>query len=557
MVNTDKPITTSRRMLVDYPRGVPLIIFIMIAAITCISVWAIERGENARRDAALLEKSHAISTALERRVDATDSYLRAGSTLFGTVDDVTPRLFRRFVSELRIDGDYRGAEGIGWANALTGEEALSADYPGAAPVFPVPSADRDLVTPVTFLQPDTPRNRLALGYDMYSNDVRRMAMDQARNSVRPTATGPLVLLQEGGAEVAGFIVYMPVFEGVGNERMLRGFIYSPFSAPRFLDSAVPIIERDRTKVSLYGGDLNEDSLLATIGEGATDDGALRQSVRIADRDFILTIARAAQPSLSQLSMITLLFGIAVASLLMVVARLLTQQAMEDRAALAWLEEQNSIRNSLTRELNHRVKNTLANVLSILSLTRRRSTTLAGFADSLDGRIRALSATHDLLTQSEWGTTAVRAVIEAELAPYVHSGDRALELSGPSVELSPSDALSLGLAIHELATNAAKFGALSVAEGKVSVIWTLINSGLARIDWVESDGPSVPTERARGFGSDLIEKIVAHELRHPVNLDFAPEGVRCTLLVPVREMSEFALRARLRSENAANVQHTGS
>ena len=132
---------------------------------------------------------------------------------------------------------------------------------------------------------------------------------------------------------------------------------------------------------------------------------------------------------------------------------------EDEISLRNFQEQASIRNSLTRELNHRVKNTLANVLSIIALTRRRSTSLDDFADGLDGRIRALSATHDLLTQSDWGATLVRAVVQAELRPYAHDADHAVEMQGPDVQLAPNDALSLGLAMHELATNASKYGAL--------------------------------------------------------------------------------------------------
>ena len=139
--------------------------------------------------------------------------------------------------------------------------------------------------------------------------------------------------------------------------------------------------------------------------------------------------------------------------------MLTQQATENEAALRWFEEQASIRNSLTRELNHRVKNTLANVLSIIALTRRRADNLDEFAEGLDGRIRALSATHDLLTQSDWGTTPIRAVVDAELAPYPQADEQRIEVVGPDVQLAPNDALSLGLAIHELATNAAKYGAL--------------------------------------------------------------------------------------------------
>ena len=222
--------------------------------------------------------------------------------------------------------------------------------------------------------------------------------------------------------------------------------------------------------------------------------------------------------------------------------------VEDRIALAWFEQQSSIRNSLTRELNHRVKNTLANVLSIIALTRRRASNLDDFATSLEGRIRALSATHDLLTQSEWGTTPVRMVLEAELAPYAQGAEAHVAMDGPDVELAPNDALSLGLAIHELATNAAKYGALSTPEGRVHVRWELLGEDRARIAWHERGGPELDPEarRKRGFGTDLIEKIVAHELRNPVELVFEREGVRCSLVIPVRRRGDFEIREGRRS-----------
>jgi two-component sensor histidine kinase len=229
-------------------------------------------------------------------------------------------------------------------------------------------------------------------------------------------------------------------------------------------------------------------------------------------------------------------------LLTLLAAFVSRKTAEDRAALLWFQEQASIRNSLTRELNHRVKNTLANVLSIIALTRRRTTDVDTFADSLNGRIRALSATHDLLTQSEWGTTLIRDVVSAELAPYTQGAEHEIEFRGPDVELAPNDALSLGLAIHELATNAAKYGALSVVSGSLRVHWTMISSELARIEWIERGGPPVPQERTRGFGTELIEKIVAHELGRPVELRFEPGGVVCVLIVQVRKPVAFRMRA---------------
>ena len=135
------------------------------------------------------------------------------------------------------------------------------------------------------------------------------------------------------------------------------------------------------------------------------------------------------------------------------------------------------------------------------------------------------------------------MVEVELAPYTRGDDHTLDLVGPHTELAPNDALSLGLAIHELATNAAKYGSLSVAGGVVTVHWSKVSDVLARIEWVESGGPQVVKPQRRGFGTDLIEKIVAHELRHPVELEFSPDGVRCTLLVPIRKPSEFELRSK--------------
>lgn len=541
----------------EHQRAAPVVIFLLILAITIIGVVAIERGERAREQAQMGRIALATASALERRASINASYLRAGAALFAMRPEVDAALFRRFVSELRLDTDYRGAEGIGWAPAISVGPGGAVTTDGAgAPALPAglrPSLaerPRSFVVPVTFIQPETVRNRRALGFDMYSDPARRAAMDEAARSVRPTASGKVVLVQEENGTAPGFLIYMPVFESDSEPRRLRGFIYSPYNAGDFLASARELVDVRGMRLALYDGEPGPATLLGTIagagaGKGAGTGVQVRQEMRLANRPMILEVTSLSSGSLSTIAMVVLLFGLAVASLLMLVSRLLTKQMIEDQRALAWFAEQNSIRNSLTRELNHRVKNTLANVLSIATLTRRRAATLDEFADGLDGRIRALSATHDLLTQSDWGTTPIGAVVAAELAPYTRAEDEALRMSGPPVELAPNDALSLGLALHELATNASKFGALSVTGGQVSVQWSLVEENLAKIDWAECGGPEVSATRLRGFGTDLIEKIVAHELHNPVDLVFAPEGVRCTLKVPVRQPVDFLIRAKLR------------
>jgi two-component sensor histidine kinase len=125
------------------------------------------------------------------------------------------------------------------------------------------------------------------------------------------------------------------------------------------------------------------------------------------------------------------------------------------------------------------------------------------------------------------------------------------IEGPDISLAPNDALSLGLAIHELATNAAKYGALTRSGGEVSVRWSQLAPRRVRLEWKERGGPPVKAKRGRGFGTDLIEKIVANELDSPVQLDFDPEGVSCVLTIPVREPTTFAMRAPRRESAPAS------
>ena len=538
----------TKRWLVRFPRGMPVAIFLLIAAITVLSVFAIERGEDARAAGQLRSRAGAIASALERRANASSAYLRAGAALLATLDDVPAARFRRFVSELRLDADYRGADGIGWAMVVYPDQVeafeakMAEETSGRVVLYPTPDGSQPYSVPVTYIEPYTEQSRRTLGYDLFSEPVRRAALIEAERAERPTASGKVVLRRDLETGRPGFVIYMPVFGPAPEGRKLKGFIYSPFTAEEFLASALELENAAGYGVALYGGPARGASLLARSDSGRATGETVVERVAIGTEPWTLTVIGPDVRGLSGLSMVTIIFGLLVAGLMMLLVRMLTQQAIEDEASLRWFEEQASIRNSLTRELNHRVKNTLANVLSILALTRRRATNLEEFANGLDGRIRALSATHDLLTQSDWGTTPIRAVIEAELLPYAQASDHQVELQGPHIELAPNDALSLGLATHELATNAAKYGALSKQGGKVAVHWKLVSEGLVRLEWQESGGPPVEPHRGRGFGTDLIERIVAHELKHEVQLEFLPEGVRCVLTIPVRQPTQFAMRA---------------
>lgn len=538
----------SPRWYERFPRALPIGIFVLTMAVTVLSVFAIERAETQREVAQLAQTAQAVASGLERRSNANAAYLRSSAALFATQQMVAAPVFRTFIHQLQLDGNYVGSDGIGWAMKVNRDDIPIVEgvmrRGGVADFTVTPALARDtpFATPIMYLEPETPRNRRALGYDMYSEAVRRAAMNKAADLNQPVASGRVVLRQEGtGKGPPGFLIYMPVY--APGTRALRGFVYSPFNGQQFLQSAINTDRIGPVGIRVYDERVEQSRLIAELKLEDRSGRLVQRTIDLAGRRWVVQVEAPASDILSVMSVMTLLFGLLVATLLLVLARLLTQQAVEDRMALAWFEQQSSIRNSLTRELNHRVKNTLANVLSIIALTRRRATGLDDFAASLEGRIRALSATHDLLTQSEWGTTPIRLVLEAELAPYAHGADPHVEMAGPDVELAPNDALSLGLAIHELATNAAKYGALSVPDGRVLVGWERVGEDRARIRWRETGGPTLDPQarRKRGFGTDLIEKIVAHELRNPVDLRFDPDGVQCTLVIPVRRRGDFAIR----------------
>ncbi|WP_207477903.1 sensor histidine kinase [Arenibaculum pallidiluteum] len=191
---------------------------------------------------------------------------------------------------------------------------------------------------------------------------------------------------------------------------------------------------------------------------------------------------------------------------------------------------------LVAELNHRVKNTLATVRSLARQTLRGAPSLPAFSETFEARLRALSETHALLTQGNWDGASLHRLCEQELAPYGSGPDERWTLDGPAVQLSPRAALTMGMALHELATNAAKYGALSAAGGHVSVTWRRERRRTGdwlHLEWVERGGPPTAPPPARGFGTHLIERSVTHELGGSAQLDFAGPGLRCRIAFPLR------------------------
>ena len=188
------------------------------------------------------------------------------------------------------------------------------------------------------------------------------------------------------------------------------------------------------------------------------------------------------------------------------------------------------------ELDHRVKNTLATVQAIAMQTLSSSTTLDQFQQAFVPRLMALSNTHNLLASDAWSGVNLKDVFSSELAPYADGAAERCGITGEDVRLSPKMALGLAMVAHELATNAAKYGALSVPGGRVDVDWIFFDHAQKgrslRIHWIESGGPPVAVPTRRGFGTRLINDGTAFELRGSAIIDYAPTGVVCVIEIPL-------------------------
>jgi two-component sensor histidine kinase len=192
------------------------------------------------------------------------------------------------------------------------------------------------------------------------------------------------------------------------------------------------------------------------------------------------------------------------------------------------------RTILVHELNHRVKNTLATVQSLAMQTYRNASSATEARDVLEARLAALSKAHDLLTARSWHAAHLSEVVTGALAPFRGAG-RIIRTAGSDVGLSSKQALGLSLALHELATNAVKYGALSRKEGSVGVAWGLDPGNKAKevyLTWTEADGPPVAMPDRQGFGTRLMQRVLADELGGEVSLDYRPEGLVCTIRFPV-------------------------
>ncbi|MCB1510908.1 MAG: CHASE domain-containing protein, partial [Hyphomicrobiaceae bacterium] len=491
-----------------------------------------------------------IMAKIRLTMTAYEQVLRGGAGLLKTNDRVSRSEFQSFIAAMNIARDYPGLQGIGYSVLVPPSLRAAHEAKIQAEGFPgyriKPDGKRDLYSAIIYLEPFDWRNKRAFGYDMYANPIRREAMNRARDTGTLALSGRVRLVQETAQDVqAGFLLYVPIYKSdlptttVKQRReAIAGFVYAPFRTGKLIEA---LLERELQWVrnqlafAIYDGDKTNDSGLMFKTANYPALQSHRRYRHIAKTDFhghtwtlVFTSTKAFDTSVSHLAgILALISGLLLTTLLTAFIAIKSIRQIQ----LARMNAQMAL---LTRELAHRVKNTLAVVQSLASRSLSGQRTIAEGRDVFMKRLHALAHAHSLLLESFWKGASLKALARQELAAFEHRAT----IAGPDIQLNASSAQTMALVLHELATNATKHGAMSVEDGRLSVRWRIERGGqepVVRFTWVESGGPRVEPPRHRGFGRSLLDQRLGHGGAAP-EIRFEPGGLRYEVAAPLHAIT---------------------
>lgn len=497
---------------------------------------------------------------VQERISQHIALLVATRSLFVASDGLVSRTaFRDFVAGLDLDGKFEGIQGIGFARLIeTGNE-------GAAEAEILTSYDMDVAiwpeteqryrTPIVLLEPFDDRNRQAIGFDMYSSDVRRVAMDRSVAEGIPHASGPVELVQEVTSQKqAGFLVYLSLAHvaqtdtGQANKGGdLSGFVYAPFRAGDLHIAALsrqprPPVVVETTDITNGGNTL----LFRSADFDANRDSGfymVERPLTIAGRDWLLKIeatpdfgGQASFLSVYLLGAVSLFFAAALA----VSARSQLRAVQAAHALHAVSQKTVEEKELMLQEMKHRIKNSLSRVLAIARQTAASCGSLDEFTTSFSARMQAMASAQDMLTRSDWNTADLRQLLERELMQVFGDDGSGYALDGSAVLLDERTTQALGLTFHELATNAMKYGAMANDRGHLKVGWSLEGKGKRRrlmIYWKETFKADAQTPSNSGFGTRLIDANIKGELGGDISREFQPDGMTIRIDIPYQSVKE--------------------
>lgn len=452
----------------------------------------------------------------------------AAGLLIAMNGDISREALSTYLDQTGVETDIAGIQGVGiaqmvkTADAEQLRDAIADQY--QVDVAIRPDTDQEWRTPIVILEPMNERNLAALGYDMYANPERRSAMNRAIETGEAQMSAPVELVQEiTEVKQAGFLIYLPFRAKADNAlgQFPDGFVYAPFRTGDLIAAALGNATVDNFQMRIADTELPGQPLYDTQTSPKLTGPEVRSRVEVFGRRWDFTITFASTGAQLGRFNSTLFTGLASLILAFATRQTIQKRQSEAQAALdaAELAQRDSEhRQLLLQEMNHRIKNHITRIQSIARQSARSATSVKEFTEAFDARLRSMAQAQDLLAGNAVQQTDVVSILKKELSQAEGNDDARIHYSGPRVNLGEAKAHSFALVVHELVTNALKYGGLSIGGGGISVEWSMSEDQKVSMTWIENlpETATVPPSgpvlgQGGGFGLRLIEACLRGEL----------------------------------------------
>lgn len=532
----------------------PILAFIAVAL---ISLTMAGFAYFATQEAARIKFEATADDALNRiesRIDLHLSLLRSTQALFDARNgEISRSEFKAFFSALDVDSNFAGLRGIGYLRLTKAgdEAAVERDMlrDRGVPHAVYPDTAQSWRTPVVLFEPLDPSNESTIGYDMFTEPVRREAIEKAMADDAQHASGLVQLGQDTGAAqtFTGFLVFVRLNvetapDGINASRSsTSGFLYAAFRARDLFQTALSRTPLLPVNTEVYDGKVDADNLLfqsETPPVSSFGDRLLvTRKIIVAGRPWTVLFrptSAFSQPSSRAIPVMLGLFGLLLAGAIALVARY-QERAYDAKSLLHETTEKSLLEKDLMlQEMKHRIKNSITRVLAIARQTAAHATDVKEFSSSFSARLQAMAASQDMLTRSRWQKADLGDLLRIELGQVFGKELPDGILSGPEVLLDETTTQALGLTFHELATNALKYGEAGNSVGALKVDWSFEGRGSDRmlvLNWREAGQKQLEAPATTGFGTKLIDLNVTRELRGTIARDFRADGLTVEIRIP--------------------------
>jgi len=534
-----------------------LLPYLAFAAVAVASLVTAGYAYRAGEDAARFKFEGAADDALGRldsQLDLNLALLVSTQAFFeARFANVTNREFMDYYKSLNVDDNFPGLRGVGFSALVKPgaeapiEQRLQAEHSEERRIFP--DSTEKWRVPIVLFQPMSEQTRPGLGFDMYSEPTRRVAIDAALASGQPRATGLLMLGQVAAAgtqPTPGILVFSALRSKIpGREDQNdppAGLVFVAFRTAELFYSALARPPSLPANIEIFDGSPAEDTLLFRSAVPPdprfSDSFVLTRKLAVAGREWTVIFRPTSafeRPASQALPVLLGIAGLMLAGAVAAIARY-QERTYAAKSRLHEATERNLAEKDLMlQEMKHRIKNSITRVLAMARQTSANSASLEEFSASFSARLQAMAASQDMLTRSRWQKAELGDLLRTELEQVFGKAVPENMLQGPKVLLNETATQALGLTFHELATNALKYGALSNPASSLTVTWSVERTSSERrlrLRWHESGAQWQEQGRPAGFGTKLIDMNITRELNGRITRDIGDNTVSIEIDVPL-------------------------